>query len=125
MQLEHYNVVNQKSFQISTEKNGITFIFTSSILAMHPHYVLENHSCTENRINSIKDTEGHAREQNHLPRKRFTFGDKCMMDMRSLVCLQYQRLLLLSNCRLAEVPSRCLWIFVSQQKGVSDLTNIH
>jgi hypothetical protein len=43
---------------------GSLSFFTSSNLAMHPHYiyVFKNHSCTESRINSIKDTEGHARD---------------------------------------------------------------
>jgi hypothetical protein len=41
-------------------------------------------------------TEG--TEKSH-PRKRLTFEGKCMLDIRSSVCLQYQRLLLLVNCR--------------------------
>ena len=41
----------------------------------------------------------HAREKNCLLRKALTLWDKYMLEMSSLIYLQYQRLLLAMNCR--------------------------
>ena len=80
---------------------SLSYLFTSSILAMHPQVYREQNQLHQRYRGDMQETE-----QNQLPRKRLTFAGKCMLDMRSLVCLQYQRLLMLVNCRgIVQMPA--------------------